>query len=111
MFSRSALGYRPITTVRRVRRPILLGDSFSEGWRQINVSTGGSGMVMKRVPLRFAAGGYPGNASTIQPLGAGVGFDGLVLFAKPAHAIARNNSTGQNQGNQAVPSALNQGLY
>ncbi len=88
VFTRGTLGYVPVSTTRRVKGPILLGERSSNGWLNLHVKTGGETYGTRYVTLRFSGRGYPGNAITQTPLPANVTPPGRVLIAATQTASA-----------------------
>ena len=83
IFRNGQFGYRPVATVRRVKLPLRIGSSQSQGWRDLIVNTGGAGMPVQTVALKFSGRGYPGNATTIAPIPVGVPINSVVIMDAP----------------------------
>lgn len=95
-------GLRPLTSVLRVKPPVVVSHRSSRGWRELLVRTGGGGMALKTTALRFGAAGYPGNASVAEAYLDDARANGEVLIDRAAGepvALAEGASTG------AVPPA------
>ncbi len=73
------LGYRPVTTIRRVRGPVIVTPERNNGWNDLVVNTGIASRN-QRVRLRFGSNGYPGNAITLTPMPADVALAGQVVI-------------------------------
>lgn len=81
-------GYKPVTTIRRVKRPIRVRAESKNGWRTLVVNTGGAGMPVQTVALQFTGRGYPGNATLLPPIRMGddMGTEALFENVQPVSA-------------------------
>lgn len=75
-------GYRTVTTIRRVKLPVSISRESLRGWRTIIVNTGGAGMPLQTVALKFSGKGYPGNATLLAPIPMGGDIGAETIFAK-----------------------------
>lgn len=64
VFSKGANGFRKMSVVKRVKLPVALAPSFTEGWRDLVVRSGNQSIGEQLVLLKFR-GNYPGNATTV----------------------------------------------
>lgn len=63
VFQTGQHGYTPISRSVRVKAPVVVSTSQTNGWRDLIVSTGGAGGApLRRVFLRFTGNGYSPNA-------------------------------------------------
>lgn len=68
ILSQSRHGYRTISTIRRVKAPVFIAETATNGWRDLFLHTGhGTATEAPQVKLSFGGNGYPGNAITIPP--------------------------------------------
>ena len=115
VFRNGQYGYRPMATIRRVKLPIRVGAAESQGWRELVVDTGGAGMPVQTVALRFSGRGYPGNATTIAPIPQGVPHESVVILDGPAlppipvgeRMPVSGQSDGQSSNQGVAPVGLN----
>jgi len=96
IFRNGQFGYRPVATVRRVKLPLRIGSSESQGWRDLIVDTGGAGMPVQTVALKFSGRGYPGNATTIAPIPTGVPIESVVILDAPPISAMPPADAGQS---------------
>ena len=62
-------GYEAVSTIRRVKSPVVISPKRSNGWHDLLVRTGtGEWQKAHKVALRFSGRGYPGNAILMTPL-------------------------------------------
>ncbi len=92
-------GYRAVSTIRRVKRPIIVEPAMSNGWRNLVVRTGAGGYE-QTARLRFSGRGYPGNAMLAPTVPQGIPISGTTIFASPTAAAAASASTGAASGAQ-----------
>lgn len=65
VLAKSKHRYRKISTIRRVKAPIFIAETSTNGWRDLYVHTGrGEASDAPQVKLKFGGNGYPGNAIT-----------------------------------------------
>lgn len=64
IFSKGTNGFRPMSQIKRVKGPVHVAQSFTNGWRDLIVKTGNAGIGENLVALKFN-GDYPKNATTI----------------------------------------------
>lgn len=64
VFSQRGNGFRKMSVIKRVKLPVIIGSTSSEGWRDLIVNSGNKGIGERLVPLRFK-GNYPPNATTV----------------------------------------------
>lgn len=63
VFGAAQHGYKLISRTVRVKAPVVVSPSETNGWRDLLVSTGGAGTApLRRVRLRFSGNGYSRNA-------------------------------------------------
>lgn len=87
-----ALGYKQVTTIRRVKPPIAISEERVNGWRTLIVNTGGAGgMPVQTVALKFTGRGYPGNATLLAPIPIGGAAGAETIF--PADAVSASSFT------------------
>jgi hypothetical protein len=84
VFQSTSFGYRHVSTINRVRPPILVGTQSSGGWKDLWVSTGKDATTkgknfMNVARLQFGGNGYP-NAATFAIAPAEAKPDGAVLI-------------------------------
>lgn len=93
VFVKEMRGFRAVSTIKRVKLPIIAQRSQTNGWRDLIVFTGLDGAREQRVILKFGGRGYPGNAVTLSVVPQGIPVDGEVLFAPTGTAdeIAQTN--------------------
>ena len=78
----TSYGYRSISTIRRVKAPIIVSPKKSGGWHDLYARTGlGEWDKAHKIVLRFGGSGYPGNATLMTPLPRNTKFEGQELFA------------------------------
>ena len=76
----SERGYEPVFRTVRVKPPVIVARSASEGWRDIIVTSGG-GAPLRRVVLRFSGNGYPRNAMREPEVPRDAPIDGEIAIA------------------------------
>jgi hypothetical protein len=64
VFVKGQNGFRKMSEIKRVKLPLVLATSSSEGWRDMIVRSGNTSIGERLVPLRFK-GNYPANATTV----------------------------------------------
>ncbi len=64
VFVKGQNGFRRMSEIKRVKLPLVLATSSSEGWRDMIVRSGNKSIGERLVPLRFK-GNYPANATTV----------------------------------------------
>ena len=64
VFVKGQNGFRKMSEIKRVKLPLVLATSSSEGWRDMIVRSGNQSIGERLVPLRFK-GNYPANATTV----------------------------------------------
>ena len=102
---RGARGFRAVSTVQRVKPPVVVAATPTNGWRDLFVRTGGGGMRIQTARLRFSGSGYPGNASIQPPFLGDARANGETVFAAaPAPALAVTQSAGRWPSVQPAPS-------
>ncbi len=74
-------GYRTVSTIRRVKAPVIIAQQSFNGWHDIYVSTGGGGVPTQRVALKFSDRGYPGNATLLPAVPSNYDVRGDIVFA------------------------------
>lgn len=65
VFSVGENGFRKMSEIKRVKLPIFVGSSDTEGWRDLIVLSGNKGIGERLVALRFKEN-YPANATTVK---------------------------------------------
>ena len=75
-------GYRTVSTIKRVKLPVMVGLNSRNGWRNLIVKSGGGGIALQNVTLEFSGNGYPGNATLVPGIPSDVQLQGEVLFAE-----------------------------
>ena len=92
ILSSDKINYKEVSTIRRVKRPVVVGTSVSNGWHDIYVRTGlGTGLSALQVGLKFSGSGYPGNATLVAPLPRDAKVDGkTVIDLPPPGAVSKN---------------------
>jgi len=88
-------GYKPISRTVRVKPPVVISREQTNGWRDLFVSTGGSGSApLRRVRLRFGTSSYSRNAMLEEELPPDVPQLGETAFAleEPATPVAGGRS-------------------
>lgn len=76
--------YRVVTEVLRVKTPVRIGRGQTNGWRDLTVKTGGGGLPVHFVALKFSVNGYPGNATLLPVFSSGEAFDGEAAIESPS---------------------------
>ncbi|MGI9378260.1 MAG: hypothetical protein ACR2OW_01330 [Methyloligellaceae bacterium] len=87
-------GYRTVTTIKRVKLPIMVGLNSKNGWRNLIVKSGGGGIALQNVTLEFSGNGYPGNATLVPGIPSDVQLQGEVLFAEGGQGPVQLGGTG-----------------
>ena len=64
VFVKGQNGFRQMSEIKRVKLPLVLASTSSEGWRDMIVHSGNKSIGERLVPLRFK-GNYPANATTV----------------------------------------------
>ena len=64
VFAKGVNGFRPMSQIKRVKLPVMVGSHSSEGWRDLFVRSGNKSIGERWVPLKFK-GNYPSNATTV----------------------------------------------
>ena len=64
VFVKGQNGFRKMSEIKRVKLPLVLATSSSEGWRDMIARSGNKSIGERLVPLRFK-GNYPANATTV----------------------------------------------
>ena len=64
VFVKRQNGFRKMSEIKRVKLPLVLAPSSSEGWRDMIVRSGNQSIGERLVPLRFK-GNYPANATAV----------------------------------------------
>ncbi len=82
IFRTTRFGYEPISTIRRVKSPVIISPNQTLGWHDMYVRTGiGEWQKAHRVVLKFTGQGYPGNAILMNPLSKFEKINGEEVFA------------------------------
>lgn len=80
-------GYRTVSMTKRVIAPVVIAHTATNGWRDLLAKSGGAGMKMQTVQLKFTGGGYPPNASILTPfLGDAVANGEVIIRGQQARA-------------------------
>lgn len=88
VFRSGQYGYRAVSTIKRVKAPVRVASTQSQGWNDLIVQTGGvAGFPERSVALKFTGGGYPGNATVVPPLPADAPVGGTVVMAAPPPVV------------------------
>ena len=85
-------GFRPISRTVRVKAPVEIADTATNGYRDLLVQTGGGPAPERRVRLRFTGEHYSRNAMQEQevPLGSVVRTEIAIRSAAPTPGVATN---------------------
>ena len=89
LFVKTPNGFRKMTAIERVKKPVLVSPKSSNGWRDMIVRTGNAGIGEKAVGLKFGTN-YPGNATLVQEKLAEVPAGSETIFAAGAVALGAN---------------------
>jgi hypothetical protein len=85
VFTKAGRGYKPVSTVRRVKLPIVISRKSHNYWRDLIVRTGLAGRE-QTVALEFGHNGYPGNAVVLSPYPKEITIEGDTAISESAQS-------------------------
>ncbi len=103
VFRKDARGYRAISRTIRVRPPVLVEAGATNGWRNLIVATGGAGVPLKSVILKFDNAKYTKNASKAEELPPFVAPTGETAISSAAVAASASRAQPPSAGLQRKP--------
>lgn len=89
VFRKTVNGFRKMSSVKRVHKPVRVSSASTSGWRDIIVQTGNPGIGKRMVALKFN-GNYPPNATTVSEKLAALPAGSEVVFAATPVAVGAN---------------------
>ncbi len=89
VFAKTVNGFRKMSSIKRVHKPVRISPKSTNGWRDLIVHTGDLGIGKRVVALKFS-GNYPPNATMVSDKLAELPGQTEVVFAATAVAVGAN---------------------